>query len=215
MSAAPYINFNNSTNNHDIVKRVIIIIMIIPLMIVITIVRRIRSDNTKVMKTVHQFDQPASLQARPFHDNPLGCSSDAFTPGVPVRRRLATPKMWCKGFPPSVSSKFRFRNYSDLPRLWPTFDLRSHLRHDYLLVPLQHYRRWDFAGLGGSIYVMCPPGNQHIPCQGMFEDDFLFPRLDMLVPWRDQRSPTQFLWRVGYSRPSSIDATTGVLNQHS
>ena len=34
-------------------------------------------------------------------------------------------------------------------------------------------------------FLEYPPGNQHIPSQGMFEDDFPFPKGgDILVRWR-------------------------------
>jgi len=40
---------------------------------------------------------------------------------------------------------------------------------------------WWFSYSGGRCY---PPGSQHVPMQfWRFEDGFLFPRWDMLVPW--------------------------------
>jgi len=60
------------------------------------IVREISEVASSTVLGLRSYPYLIPRLARPFHDNPLGCSSDAFT---------------------------------------------SHLRHDYLLVPLQHYRR--------------------------------------------------------------------------
>lgn len=64
------------------------------------IVREISEVAKSTVLALRSFPYLIPRLARPFHENPLGCSSDAFT---------------------------------------------SHLRHDYLLVPMQHYRRFrDF-----------------------------------------------------------------------
>ena len=54
-----------------------------------------------------------------------------------------------------------------------------------------------------------PPGNQHIPYQGMFEDDFLFPKVGYgLVPCRKKLLPcisricTSCWWSRGLGNPS-------------
>ena len=37
-----------------------------------------------------------------------------------------------------------------------------------------------------------PPGNQHIPYQGMFEDDFLFPKVGYVSSLQKKTSPMHF-----------------------
>eukprot|EP00913_Durusdinium_trenchii_P030113 g28218.t1 len=60
------------------------------------IVREISEVASSTVLALRSYPYLIPRLARPFHSNPLGCSSDAFT---------------------------------------------SHLRHDYLLVPMRHYRR--------------------------------------------------------------------------
>jgi len=99
------------------------------------IVREISDVASGAVLAMRSFPYLIPRLVRPFHDNPLGCPSDAFT---------------------------------------------SHLRHDLLLVPMSHYRRFrDFlnrlmCALAALLYLILPclgRPSQSSGCKDAFQQD--------------------------------------------